>query len=146
MEVQLKTIMRPLLGVLASTKLDATPLAAAAQHHGGGGFQGGGGFHGGGHAGSFHGGSAFRGGGWNHGGGWHGGGGWNHGGYYRHGYGGYALGGFGLGLALGAASAPWGYYGPDYYDYPAYAYVPPPAPACGWVWNPARGAYDWYDC
>ncbi|HEY3950184.1 hypothetical protein [Phenylobacterium sp.] len=138
--------LKPLLGALASVALIATPLAAAAQsHHGGGSFHGGGGFHGGS---SFHGGSGFRGGSSFHGGGFRGGG-FRGGGFHGRGFRGGVpfVGGLALGLAL---DAPWyggyGYYGPDYYGYPDYGYAPPPASCGNWSWNPARGAYDWIPC
>jgi hypothetical protein len=138
----MKKILTALAGVaLVTAPLALTPVAAQAQHRGGG-------FHGG--YGGFRGGYGYR-------------GGW--GGYRGYGYG-YGWGAAGLGFALGAAlSDPW-YYGPDYYGYygaygppapvvyaappPAYGYAPPPqaAPAqpsaCGqWSWDQAASRYNW---
>jgi uncharacterized membrane protein len=135
----MKPMLKPILTALAGAALIAAPVAASAQTHS---HSGGGSFHGGS---SFRGASGFRGAPAFHGGGYRGG-------YYNrgYGYGGYALGGFGLGLALGAASAPWGYsgyYAPDYYDYPDTAYAAPPPAVCGnWAWNAGSGRYDWIPC
>lgn len=142
----MKPILKPVLAALAGVSLLALPMAAAAQHHGGGSAHGGGGFHGGGF----------------HGGGYRGGGGGWHGGYYGGGY--PFVGGVGLGLALGAVAAPWSYYdgyypgyaygpgyGPGYasdyaYDAPPQQAAAPPA-ACGnWSWNPTQNRYDWISC
>ena len=119
--------MKTLIAALAATALVAAPLGAQAQAHGGG--RGGGGFSHASAAGGYHGGGAYRGGGGYRGGGYRGGG---YGGYgWRGGYGGgYApyWGGFGLGLAFGAAAySPWAYgYYPSYYGYyPAYYDQPP---------------------
>jgi hypothetical protein len=148
--------MRKFLTIAAGLSLLAAPLAsqaAPAQHsQGGSTFRGaavshaapsrfGNGYNG--RPSGYHGGySGYR-------GGYRGGYYPNYGYGYGYGYGGYALGGLGLGLVAGAAiansysspgyDAPYGY--DDGYDYPAYG----PSQACGhWVWNAARGNYDWW--
>lgn len=157
--------MKKILITLASISLLAapilaTPVAAAAQsHRGGGGYHGGGGFHGG--VGAFHGGGRYHGGGYRGG---YRGGGYYGGGYYRHrGNDGWGYVGAGiLGLAVGSAlSSSYNY--PTYYEtYPAYgapvyrervysysdgyAYGGPPQ-ACGaWSWDSYQGRYFWIPC
>jgi len=100
-----------------------TPIAAFAQHGGGGGGHGGGG--GGGHGGGGHGGGGYHGGGgWGHGGWGHGGwgyGGWGYGGW---GWGGFYGGFYPYGYGLDGAYNPFWAYGPDdYYGAPPAAYA-----------------------
>ncbi len=101
--------MKKLIAALAGAVLIITPVAAQAQHGGGG--HGGGGFHGGGfHGGGFHGGGFH--------GGFH-----DHDGFHRGFFGDPFFWGAGFGLGLGLAYDPWfwGYPGPyGYYGYPAY--------------------------
>ena len=134
--------MNTLLPALASVALLAAPLAAQAAPPAFGGHVSGGAGVGASHAApAFGGHGGYRGG--------------YRGGYYGYYPGAYALGGFGLGLAAGAAFASPYYYGGGYYS-PPYAYeydydydYGPDAyygqdPRCGhWIWNAARGHYDW---
>lgn len=174
--------MKPLIAALAGASLAAAPMAAIAQHHGGSH----GSWSGGGSRGSWSGGGSPRGamsgaGGWQ--GHWSGGAsgawaghhmdGFHH---FHHDHFPVFFGGFGLGLALGAAWDPWWWDGP-YYGYgwgpyppyevigPPYGYGPPPpasaappvaappatatppAAACGsWSWNAPAQRYDWIPC
>jgi hypothetical protein len=169
--------MKPLVAALASASLLAAPFLAAptsalAQHHGSRGSWGGGA------SGSMSAGSGASHGGWTHGSGgsWSGGtwaghhmdGGFHH---FHHDRFPVFFGGFGLGLALGAAWDPWWWDGPYYgwAPYPAYAVggpppaayggdapppgapapqaAAPPAAACGsWSWDAAKGQYNWIPC